>query len=144
MAASQPRAAEACDLRVQVGEQPSLHQRIIGYLNARHQISGVEGDLLGFGEIVGGVAVQRQLPDQLHRNEFFRDQFGRVEQVDPLEAVGAVVGHHLNAELVLQEGAGLDRRRPCRGGGSPGRSRRRSAPLPTPGSAHRRRASSGT
>ena len=68
----------------------------------------MEGDLLGFGEVVGGVAVQGQLPDQLHRSEFFRDQFGRVEQVDPFEAVGTVVGHHLNAELVFKEGAGLD------------------------------------
>ena len=50
----------------------------------------MEGDLLGFGEVVGGVAVQRQLADQLHRNEFFGH------------------GHHLNAELVFKEGAGLD------------------------------------
>ena len=101
-------SAEAGDLGVQVGEQPGLHQRVVGYLDARHQVSGVEGDLLGFGEVVGGVAIQRQLPDQLHRSEFFGDQFGRVEQVDPFEAVGSVVGHHLNAELVFKERAGLD------------------------------------
>jgi len=101
-------SAETGDLRIQVREQPGLHQRIVGYLNARHQVSSVEGDLLGFGEVAGGVAIQRQLSDQLHRSEFFGDQFGRVEQIDPFKAVGSVVGHHLNAELVFKERAGLD------------------------------------
>ena len=102
------RAAEAGELGVEVGEQPGLHQRVVGDLDARHQVAGVEGDLLGLGEVVGGVAVQRQLADQLHRREFLGHELGRVEQVDALEAVGAVVGHHLNAELVLEERAGLD------------------------------------
>ena len=105
---SEIRAAEAGDLGVEIGEQPGLHEWVVGDFDAGHEVAGVEGDLLGFGEVVGGVAIQRQLPDQLHRSEFFRDQFGRVEQVDPFKAVGTVVGHHLNAELVFKEGAGLD------------------------------------
>ena len=85
-----------------------MHEGVVGGFDAGHEVAGVEGDLLGFGKVVGGVAVQRQLPDQLHRSEFFRDQFGRVEQVDPFKGVGAVVGHHLDAELVFEEGAGFD------------------------------------
>ena len=58
------RPAEPGQLGVQVGEQPGLHQRIVGDLDARHQMSGVEGDLLGLGEVVGRVAIQGQLADQ--------------------------------------------------------------------------------
>ncbi len=102
------RAAEASQLGVQVGEQSRLHQRIIRGLDPRYEVAGVEGDLFGFGEVVGGVAVQGQFADQLNRREFLRHQLGRVEQVNALEAVAAVVGQYLDAQLVFEEGARLD------------------------------------
>ena len=68
----------------------------------------MEGDLLGLGEVVGGVGVQGQLADQLHGRELLGHQLGRVEQVDPLERLGAVVGHHLQPELVLEERTRVD------------------------------------
>ena len=71
--------AEAGDLGVEIGEQPGLQKGVVGGFDAGDEVAGVEGDLFGFGKVVGGVAVQRQLANQLHGSEFFRDQFGRVE-----------------------------------------------------------------
>ncbi len=68
----------------------------------------MERNLLGFGEVIRGIAVQRELADQLHRRQLLRHDLGRVEQIDALERVGPVVGHHLDAELVLQRRSGLD------------------------------------
>ena len=42
----------------------------------------MEGDLLGLGKKVVGIAVQRQLADAAHRNELFGDDLGRVEEVE--------------------------------------------------------------
>ena len=55
-----------------------------------------------------GLRFSVSLPISCDRDQFLGHDLGRVEQVDALEGVGAVVGHHLNAELVLEEGAGLD------------------------------------
>jgi hypothetical protein len=72
------RAAEAGELRVEVGEQPCLQQRVIADLDAGHEVPGVEGDLLGLGEVVRRVPVQRQLPDQLHRGELLGNELGGI------------------------------------------------------------------
>ncbi len=79
------RATEPGQLGVEVGEQAGLHQRIVGDLDARHQVAGVECDLLGLGEVIGRVAIQRQLADELDGREFLGHQLGRIEQVDSLE-----------------------------------------------------------
>jgi hypothetical protein len=62
-----------------VGEQTPLQQGIVGEVDSRHHVAGMEGDLLGLREKVIGVAVQRQLADTAHRNEFLRDDLGRIE-----------------------------------------------------------------
>ena len=73
---------EAGELGVEVGEQAGLHQRIVGDLDPGHQVAGVEGDLLGLGEVVRRVAVQGELADQLYLAELFGHDLGRVEQID--------------------------------------------------------------
>src|SRR5699024_6028868 len=50
-------SAEPHELGVQVGEQPSGQQWVIGDVDPGHQVTGVEGDLLGLGEVVGRVGV---------------------------------------------------------------------------------------
>ena len=138
------RAAEPGQLGVEVGEQPRLHQRVVGDLDARDEIAGVERDLLGLGEVVGRVLVQRELADQLHRCQLFGHELGGVEQVDALEAVRAVVGQDLEAELALEEGAGLDPVGQVAAVEVGIDSRPRSALPPRPVNAPRRPASSGT
>ena len=46
-------AAQALELGILIGEEPALQQRIVGEVDARHDIGRAEGDLLGFGEEIG-------------------------------------------------------------------------------------------
>jgi hypothetical protein len=61
---------------------PPLTERIIGEVDPWDHVAGMEGNLLGLGEIIVGIAVQRQLADAAHRNDFLRDQLSRVEEVE--------------------------------------------------------------
>ncbi|CAH0211760.1 hypothetical protein SRABI106_01768 [Rahnella aquatilis] len=76
------RPAQATDLRVGVREQSPLQQRIIGEIYARHNVPRVERGLLGFSKEIIGVTVEHHFADQFYRHQFFRDEFGRVEQVE--------------------------------------------------------------
>ena len=100
--------AEARELGVEVGEEPRLQQRVVGEVDARHDVADAEGDLLGLGEEVVGVAVERQLADAPHRHELLGDELGRVEQVEAERQLVLLVDD-LQAELVLGVVAGLDR-----------------------------------
>ena len=102
------RPAEPDELGVGVGEQPALQQRVVGEVDARHHVAGVEGDLLGLGEEVVDVAVEHHLADDLERDVFLGDQFGGVEHVE-LERVGGFLVEGLNTELPLGEIAARDR-----------------------------------
>ena len=68
----------------------------------------MEGDLLGLGEEVRRVPVERQRSDDLHRRQLLRHQLGRVEEVDPLEHLVRGVREGLDAEVPRGEGARLD------------------------------------
>ena len=103
------RAAQPGELGVQVGEQASLQQWVVGGVDAGDDVPEVEGHLLGLGEEVDRVGVEGQQPHRLHRHQLLRHHLGRVEQVDPLEHLVGAVRHDLDAELPLREGAGLDR-----------------------------------
>src|SRR5919205_244110 len=56
------RPAQPGQLSVQIGEQPGLHQRIVGNLDTGYEVGDVERNLLGLSEAIGGIAVQRQRP----------------------------------------------------------------------------------
>ncbi len=102
------RAAEAEELGVEVREEPGLQERIVGKIDAWDHVGHHEGDLLCLGEEVVRVSVQRHLPDAAHRHELFGDELGGVEDVEG-ELVLVLFFDDLDAELVLGEGAGLDR-----------------------------------
>ena len=100
--------AQAGDLGVQVGEEPTLQQRIVGHVDARDQVVRVERHLLRLREVVGGVPVQGHETHGLHGNQLFRHELGGIEQVDALEALLLVVLEDLHAQLPLRERPGLD------------------------------------
>ena len=56
-------STETNQLRVRVGEQAALQQRIVGKVDARHDVPGMEGNLLGFRKKIIGIAIERQLAD---------------------------------------------------------------------------------
>lgn len=76
------RPAQPAELGVDVGEQAHLQQRVVGDVDAGHQVSGVEGHLLGFGEVVRRVLVQFQQPQRLDGGQFLGHDLRRVQQVD--------------------------------------------------------------
>mgnify|MGYP006915252813 CR=1 FL=1 len=96
------RTAESRQLRVEVREQPTVHQRIVGGLDAVDEMADVERDLLGLGEEIGRVAREREAADELHRRQLLRHELGRVEEIDALEHLVVGVGEHLDAELPLR------------------------------------------
>nr|BFE77947.1 hypothetical protein GCM10020093_005480 [Planobispora longispora] len=102
------RPAEPDELGVEIGEEPRLQQRVVGEVDAGHDVADVEGDLLGLGEEVVRVAVEHQAPDRLDRDQLLRDDLRGVEQVE-VEGVLVLLGHELHAELPLGEVPGLDR-----------------------------------
>ena len=50
------------ELRVGVGEEAALEQRIVREVDAGHEMAGMKRYLLGLGEEVVGVPVQREPP----------------------------------------------------------------------------------
>ncbi len=101
------RPTETQQLGVGVGEQPALQQRIVGEVDARHDMADVEGGLLGLGEEVVRVAVEGHLAELLHRHQLLGDDFGRVQQVE-VELVLVGLLDHLHAQLPLEVVAHLD------------------------------------
>jgi hypothetical protein len=102
------RPAEPDELGVGVGKQPALQQRVVGEVDPRHYVAGVEGGLLGLGKEVVDVAVEHHLADDLERHEFFRDQLGGIQHVE-LERVGGLLLEGLDTELVFGKFAARDR-----------------------------------
>ena len=101
------RAAEPLQLGVEVGEVAALQQRVVGEVDARHDVLGAERHLLGLGEEVVDGTVEHHPSDRRHRHELLGDDLGGVEDVE-VERVGEVVVEHLHTELPLREVAGLD------------------------------------
>lgn len=86
-----------------------MEQRVVGDVDAGHEVAEVEGDLLGLGEEVRGVRVEREQADRLYRGQLLRHDLGRVQQVDALEHLVVGVGEGLDAQFPLGVGTGLDR-----------------------------------
>ncbi len=101
-------AAQPLELRVLVREQAPLQQRIVGEVDAGHDMRGAERDLLGLGEEIVGVAVQHHAADHAQRHQLFGHQLGRVQHVKA-EPVGLFLREGLDAEFVFGEVAGIDR-----------------------------------
>ncbi|EMR02453.1 hypothetical protein ADICEAN_02439 [Cesiribacter andamanensis AMV16] len=93
-------AAEAVDLRIDVGKQTALQQGVVGEIDAWHHIAGVEGHLLGFGKEIVRVAVQYHLAYFLYGYQFFGNDFGGIQQVEA-KFVLIFFFHHLHTEFKL-------------------------------------------
>src|SRR5476649_1999948 len=100
-------AAESADLRVGVGKQPTLQQWIVGEVDAWDDVPRAKRNLLGFGEEIVRVAVQHHFAQWCDRDDFFRDQFGRVEDVE-VEAVLVLFFDNLYAKFPFRVVPGLD------------------------------------
>lgn len=79
--------AQAVALRVRVREEPGLEDGVGRGLDARHHVRRREGDLLDLGEVVLGVAVQREPAHRPEGDVGLGPDLGQVEDV-PLEVLG--------------------------------------------------------
>jgi hypothetical protein len=100
-------ASEPLQLGVEVGEEASLHQRVVREIDARNDVRHAERHLLGLREAAVDVAIENHLPEHGQRDDLFWNQLGRVEDVK-IEAVGRLLVERLHGELVLGIGTGLD------------------------------------
>ena len=91
-------AAMAVELGVEVGVETALEEGVLAEVDAADDVAGLEGDLFGFGEIVGGVGVEGHDAETLERDEFHGDEFGGVEEVEA-EGEGFVLVDDLDCEF---------------------------------------------
>src|SRR6478672_2577391 len=101
------RSAQTYQLRIGVREQTTLEERIIGDIDAGHDVAGVKRDLLRFGEKVVGIAIKGQFSYTLDRNQFLRDDFRRIKKIK-VELMLVFFFDALHAELPFRIVAVLD------------------------------------
>jgi hypothetical protein len=102
------RTAKTLQLRVEVREVPALQKRVVREVDPRHHVLRAECHLFRIGKEIVRHAVEHQPPDNAHRQDFFRDQLGRIEDVE-IELFSKGVVEELNAKFPFREGAGIDR-----------------------------------
>ena len=102
------RAAEPLQLGIEIGEIAALQQRIVGEVDAGRHVLGHERDLLGLGKEIVRHPVEHQPADRDRRQQFFRNDLGRIEHVE-IETVGKILIEQLELQLPFREIAGLDR-----------------------------------
>ena len=102
------RPAEPADLGVRVRKQAPLQKRIVGEIDARNHMAGMERDLLRFGKEVYGIAIEDHPPNDFDGNDFLRNDLGRVQDVE-VQTRRLLLVERLNAKLPLGEGALGDR-----------------------------------
>ena len=76
------RPAEAANLRIGIGEESALQQRVVAEVYSWNDMPGMEGRLFVFGKEVIRVAIKDHLTDALHRNQRFRDELGGIQQIE--------------------------------------------------------------
>ena len=99
--------AESAELGVEIGEVAPLQERVVGEVDTGHDVGGVEGDLLGFGEVVVRVTIEGHLADAAHGQDLFGPEFGGVEDIE-VEFLFVCFGDGLDAELPFEIVALLD------------------------------------
>ena len=100
--------AEPRLLRIQIAEQTPLQQRIVGEVDPRHDVRRQECDLFGLGEEIVRIAVQGQRTDDPDGHVLLGNQLGRIQHVVGL-GLGERLIEHLDAQIPLRKGAGVDR-----------------------------------
>jgi len=96
------------ELCVQVRKQSPLQQRIVAEINAWHHVPGMEGGLLGLGEEIVWIAIERQLPDALDWHQLFGPDLRGVQDVERESHFVRFIDN-LDSELPLGETALVDR-----------------------------------
>ena len=100
-------ALVAVELGVEVAVQTTLQQGVLGEVDTTDDVAGLEGDLLGLGEVVGRVAVEGHLTENLKGSELLGKELGRVKEVKAV-SLGLLLIDELNGELPRGGVAGLD------------------------------------
>ena len=139
------RPAQPGQLRVDVGEQPALQQRVVRHVDAR--AAGGRGGrrpARSRRRSWSGCRSRIEPPDRLHRRQLLGHDLRRVEQVDALEGLAPGCPGRPACRAPTPGRRRPRSRRRGRGGGSPGRRRRSAAPPPRSASARPAWASSGT
>ena len=98
------RAPEPADLSVRVGKEAALQQRVVGEIDPRNHVTGMERGLLRFGKEVDRVAVEHHPPHDFDGNHFLRNDLGRVQNVE-VETGRLFLIEGLNAKLPLGKSA---------------------------------------
>ena len=101
MGPAQPR-----DLGIDIRVDAPGEQGIVAEVDARDDVGRAECNLLRLREEIVRIAVQHHLPDRPQRHELFRDDLGRVEDVEA-EALGVLLAEYLHAQLPFRIGARL-------------------------------------
>ena len=102
------RAAQACDLCIDIGMNATVQQRVIAEVDSRHDVGGAKGDLLRFGEEIVGIAVEHHPPNRFHGNQFFRNELGGIQDIEA-EFLGVCFRKYLHAQFPFGIVARLDR-----------------------------------
>lgn len=100
-------AAVPVQLGVEVREKTALQQRVFGKVDAAHDVAGLEHDLLRFGEVVRGVAVQLHHTQLRDGHKLLGKDLGGVQQVEAVRQ-HLVLVDNLDAKLPLGAIARLD------------------------------------
>jgi hypothetical protein len=101
-------AAEPTNLGVGVRKQAPLQKRVVGEIDARNDVTGMERDLLRLGKEVDRVSIEHHPADDFDGNNFLWNDFRRIENVK-VEAFRLLLVERLNAEFPFGKGALCDR-----------------------------------
>src|SRR5580704_16853601 len=69
---------KSADLRVGIREQSTLQKRIIGEVDARNQVAGMERGLLGLCKEIDRVSIEHHPPNHFDGDNFLGNDFRRV------------------------------------------------------------------
>ena len=95
------------DLSVQVGEETTLKERVLAEVNASDDMSGLESDTLGLGEVICRVGVQSHLSKDGNGDKLLRDPLGSIQDIEA-ECQLLIFIHDLDSKLILRISAVLD------------------------------------
>jgi len=100
-------SAQTENLGVEVRKEAALEERVVAGFDAGYQVAGTKSDLFCFCEKIVRITVKYEFSDTTERDEFFRDDFGRVEEVE-FEVIGIGRFDDLEVEFVFGVSTRLD------------------------------------
>jgi hypothetical protein len=98
--------AETFELGIEVGEVTSLKQRIVGKIDAGHNVLRAERDLFGLGKEIVHTAIEDEPADAADGDILLRDDLGGIEHIE-VESLGKVLIEELQTQFPFREVAHL-------------------------------------